>query len=86
MTVLVAATMANVVIAGKPRESWSKKKATKWYKEHDWQRGSNFIPGYAIDPLEMWQHSLWFHDIFRKDGTPYSTEEVTLIKSLTGAQ
>lgn len=27
---------------------------------------------------------LWFHDIFRKDGTPYKKEEVALIKSLTG--
>jgi hypothetical protein len=27
---------------------------------------------------------VWFHDIFRKDGTPYSREEVELIKSLTG--
>lgn len=26
---------------------------------------------------------LWFHDIFRKDGTPYKQEEVELIKSLT---
>ncbi|MDQ2720203.1 MAG: cellulase family glycosylhydrolase [Bacteroidota bacterium] len=27
---------------------------------------------------------VWFHDIFRKDGTPYSMEEVKFIKSLTG--
>jgi hypothetical protein len=26
----------------------------------------------------------WFHDIFRKDGTPYREEEVKLIKQLTG--
>jgi len=26
---------------------------------------------------------VWFHDIFRKDGTPYKQEEVDLIKSLT---
>lgn len=29
---------------------------------------------------------VWFHDIFRKDGTPYSKDEITLIKSLTGAK
>lgn len=29
---------------------------------------------------------LWFHEIFRKDGTPYKKEEVDLIKSLTGAE
>jgi len=27
---------------------------------------------------------LWFHDIFRQDGTPYKTDETDLIKSLTG--
>lgn len=27
---------------------------------------------------------VWFHDIFKQDGTPYSTEEITVIKSLTG--
>jgi hypothetical protein len=27
---------------------------------------------------------LWFHDVFRKDGTPYKIEEITVIKSLTG--
>jgi hypothetical protein len=28
--------------------------------------------------------ALWFHDIFRKDGTPYKQEEVDIIKELTG--
>ena len=28
---------------------------------------------------------VWFHDIFRRDGSPYSKEEASLIKSLTGA-
>lgn len=27
---------------------------------------------------------VWFHDIFRKDGTPFSQEEIDLIKKLTG--
>ncbi len=27
---------------------------------------------------------IWFHEIFRKDGTPYSEDQVKLIKSLTG--
>lgn len=29
---------------------------------------------------------VWFHDIFRADGTPYSQEEVNLIKDLTSVQ
>ncbi|MGN0202081.1 MAG: 1,4-beta-xylanase [Candidatus Cryptobacteroides sp.] len=36
------------------------------------------LPG--IDEPEV-----WFHDIFRQDGTPYSEEEIALIKELTGA-
>jgi hypothetical protein len=36
------------------------------------------------EPLpEVQEPPLWFHDIFRKDGTPFSQEEVDLIKSLT---
>ena len=28
--------------------------------------------------------TVWFHDIFRKDGTPYDPKEIELIKELTG--
>jgi hypothetical protein len=27
---------------------------------------------------------IWFHDIFRKDGTPFDKKETDFIKSLTG--
>ena len=27
---------------------------------------------------------IWFHDIFRKDGTPFSEKEIKFIQSLTG--
>jgi len=27
---------------------------------------------------------LWFHDILRKDGTPFSQDEVETIRELTG--
>jgi len=36
---------------------------------------------HKVDGLEP---ELWFHEIFRKDGTPYKQEEVDLIKKLTG--
>lgn len=44
----------------------------------------------TIYPWDSWQKKytaepeLWFHDIFRKDGSPYKTNEVDLIKQLTG--
>ena len=43
----------------------------------------------TIYPWDSWQKKYygepdtWFHDIFRKDGTPYKQDEVELIKSLT---
>ena len=42
-------------------------------------------------PWDSWEHpytdrepSVWFHEIFRTDGKPYSAEETELIKKLTG--
>ena len=42
-------------------------------------------------PWDSWQHpytdrepSVWFHEVFRTDGQPYSAEEVALIRKLTG--
>jgi hypothetical protein len=46
----------------------------------------------TIYPWDSWKKAytkepdLWFHDIFRKDGTPYKKEETDLIKSLTAAK
>lgn len=40
-------------------------------------------------PWDSWEHpytdrepSIWFHEVFRTDGSPYSAEEVELIKRL----
>ncbi|MCF3108558.1 cellulase family glycosylhydrolase [Niabella sp. CC-SYL272] len=51
-----------------------------------------FVDGKSqtIYPWDSWTKTytgeppLWFHDIFRKDGTPYKQEEVDFIKSMTG--
>jgi hypothetical protein len=44
-------------------------------------------------PWDSWQHpyvdrqpAVWFHDIFRNDGTPYSQEEVNFIRQIVGQQ
>ena len=43
----------------------------------------------TIFPWDSWsirytaEPDLWFHDVFRKDGSPYKKEEVTLIRQLT---
>jgi hypothetical protein len=42
-------------------------------------------------PWDSWQHpytdrepAVWFHEIFRTNGTPYSAEETAFIKKMTG--
>jgi hypothetical protein len=50
-----------------------------------------FVSGKSqtIYPWDSWEHAypseppVWFHDIFRPDGTPYRQSEVALIRSLT---
>lgn len=45
----------------------------------------------TIYPWDSWNKQYtaepdpWFHDVFRKDGTPYNEKETALIRSLTGA-
>jgi hypothetical protein len=51
-----------------------------------------FVDGKSqtIYPWDSWQKSytgeppLWFHDIFRRDGTPYDPKEVAYIRKVTG--
>jgi hypothetical protein len=35
-------------------------------------------------PYRRHQPSIWFHEVFRTDGTPYKSEEAELIKQMTG--
>jgi len=45
---------------------------------------TNTIYGWDESIPDGSEPKLWFHDIFRKDGTPYKKEEADLIRSLTG--
>lgn len=55
---------------------------------HNW----GFVDGKSqtIYPWDSWQNpygkepETWFHDIFRRDGTPYRQNEVDLIREVTG--
>jgi len=44
----------------------------------------------TIYPWDSWQHpyatepKVWFHDIFRADGTPFDEKEITYIRSVIG--
>jgi hypothetical protein len=43
----------------------------------------------TIYPWDSWQVKyyaeppLWFHDVFRKDGTPYKSSETDFIRTIT---
>lgn len=42
-------------VADRPGQRWTAEKASEWYAGHEWIAGCNFIPGYAVNQLEMWQ-------------------------------
>ena len=44
---------------------------------------TNTIYAWDTPLLDVSEPLLWFHDIFRSDGTPYSAEEVECIRLLT---
>jgi hypothetical protein len=46
---------------------------------------SNTIYAWDMPMPDGAEPSTWFHDIFRKDGTPYKEEEVNLIRTLIAA-
>jgi hypothetical protein len=51
-----------------------------------------FVSGKSqtIYPWDSWEKQytaeppVWFHDIFRKDGTPFDPQEVAVIQQITG--
>jgi hypothetical protein len=46
---------------------WSVEKANKWYMEHKWLTGANYIPSNAINQLEMWQADTFSPDLIDKE-------------------
>jgi hypothetical protein len=38
-----------------PRDRWPEAQADAWYQQQPWIAGSNYMPAYAINQLEMWQ-------------------------------
>jgi hypothetical protein len=36
---------------------WPEQKAQAWYAQQPWLVGSNYVPGSAINQLEMWQEA-----------------------------
>lgn len=63
-----------------------------FHEQHTGAINWGFVSGktQTIYPWDSWQKKytaepkLWFHDIFRTDGTPYDPKETALIRRLTG--
>ncbi len=57
-SLLIAAlclTSGLAVAQSNTSQKWSIEKAEKWYGQHNWLNGADFIPSTAINQLEMWQ-------------------------------
>ena len=50
-----AANIAAAKDAAHPRARWTEQQANDWYAKQPWLVGSDYIPSYAINQLEMWQ-------------------------------
>ncbi len=46
---------ATLTLGEENASRWSEQAANDWYKQQAWLVGSNYIPAYAINQLEMWQ-------------------------------
>lgn len=42
-----------------PALRWSATRANNWYANEPWPVGSNYVPAYASNQLEMWQAATW---------------------------
>ena len=67
------------LVAGKSQTHWNWVSALKL--EELRKQGAVLKPG---DPIP--EPALWFHDIFRIDGTPFDPKEVDFIKDITGPE
>jgi len=58
-------------------------------EKHRLRTGAESISTPTPTPRDSWvkrydaEPAVWFHDIFRTDGTPFSTAEVQLIRNLS---
>ena len=77
----------------RPRGSTFQKITPLLARRHVGAYNWGFVSGktQTIYPWDSWymeykaEPPVWFHDIFRADGTPYDPSEVTLLRSLTAA-
>ena len=62
---------------------WTEKTANDWYAQQPWLVGSNYIPSYAINELEMWQADSFDGDRMILRPPPRQTEAGEEYRELT---
>jgi hypothetical protein len=55
LTTALAVAPAQSTPQSAPTARWTEQQAADWYAKQPWLVGSNYIPSYAINELEMWQ-------------------------------
>lgn len=54
---LTGIVTANAAPSAAPGERWTEEQAWKWYKAQPWPVGFNYVAGYAVNSIDMWQDS-----------------------------
>ena len=95
--VICQTTILPGLLQAQEPEVWTIDQANAWQSKQAWIVGCNFIPSTAINELEMLQQETfdttrdgsepktWFHDVYRKDRSPFDEKEVLFIKQITEA-
>lgn len=95
-TMLLCLTMLTLLegsIKAQEKKMWTAEQANAWYAKQPWLVGainwglvagkSNTIYQWGKPMPDGAEPELWFHDVFRKDGTPYKKEETDFILQIT---
>ena len=56
-----------VSITSFARDIWTPEQANAWYAKQPFRAGVNYIPAYAINPIEIWQKETFNLDVFEKE-------------------
>ena len=89
LALTAVAAIPSAVAAQRSGERWSAEQASRWYRERVGAISFGLVAG-KMNTIYPWNNEagavepeVWFHDIFRPDGSPFDPEEIVLIKKLS---
>ena len=57
----------DVKVVERPQGRWTVDRINKWYHDHEWIVGCNYVPANAINQLEMWQADTFSPELIDKE-------------------